>query len=119
MRDGRIVADELFAAGLPSVRLIINKVMVGTFARNPVRDLDECIDTVGAQLIGVVPYSEELAAAAAAGTAAQPAANRLTAVDHIARRSSARRFHLRCVDRSGGSVPGGAVSPIIKTEGKA
>ena len=86
MRDGRIVADELFAAGLPSVRLIINKVMVGTFARNPVRDLDECIDTVGAQLIGVVPYSEELAAAAAAGTAPNPRLTAFTAVDHIARR---------------------------------
>lgn len=86
MRDGRIVADELFAAGLPSVRLIINKVMVGTFARNPVRDLDECIDTVGAQLIGVVPYSEELAAAAAAGTAPNPRLTAFAAVDHIARR---------------------------------
>ena len=32
MRDGRIVADELFAAGLPSVRLLINRVRTGPFA---------------------------------------------------------------------------------------
>ena len=64
MRDGRIVSDELFAAKIPSVRLIINRVHTGRFAKNPVQNLDECIDTVSAQLIGVVPESTELAAAA-------------------------------------------------------
>ena len=63
VRDGRIVADSLFEAGIPRVRLLLNRVA----ERNPIRDLDECIDTVGAQLIGVVPESAALAAAAAEG----------------------------------------------------
>lgn len=67
MRDGRIVADELFDAGMPEIRLIINRVAVGRGAKNPVGNLDECIDTVGAQLIGVVPASQEIAFAAAEG----------------------------------------------------
>ena len=86
MRDGRIVADELFAAGLPSVRLVINRVNVGPFAKNPVKNLDECIDTVGAQLIGVVPQSAELAAAAACGEPLPENTLAFAALDNIARR---------------------------------
>ncbi|MEG0804333.1 MAG: AAA family ATPase [Pygmaiobacter sp.] len=69
MRDGRIVADELFDGGMPEVRLIINRVAVGRGARNPIKNLDECIDNVGAQLIGVVPRSDDIIFASAEGTA--------------------------------------------------
>lgn len=89
MRDGRIVADELFAAGMPTVRLIINRVDAGGFGRapaNPVQNLDECIDTVGAQLIGVVPQSAGLAAAAAASRVLPPEDPAFAPLDNIARR---------------------------------
>ena len=52
-RDGRIVCDALLEGGCEQVRLVINKVP-RTLAGQGIRDLDECIDTVGAQLLGVV-----------------------------------------------------------------
>lgn len=71
LRDGRIVADFLMANGHPQneVRLVMNRVSRQSFARGAaVFDLDECIDTVGAQLLAVIPESRELQNAAAAGT---------------------------------------------------
>ena len=48
----------------------MNRVQKHSFGKNaPVADLDECIDTVGAQLIGVIPESRELQQAAMAGAA--------------------------------------------------
>lgn len=44
---------------MPEIRLIINKVP-RTLANCGIQSLDECIDTVGAQLIGVVPFSTEI-----------------------------------------------------------
>lgn len=67
MRDGKLVADEM--AGLDELRLIINKVYHGKGAINPIKNLDECIDTVGVQLLGVVPQSRHIALAAACGEA--------------------------------------------------
>lgn len=72
LRDGRIVADHLFGRGCPqrAVRLVMNRVCRASFGKNAaVFDLDECIDTVGAQLIAVIPESRELQQAAAAGEA--------------------------------------------------
>ena len=40
-----------------------------TLAGQGIRDLDECIDTVGAQLLGVVPYSEAVLRAGATASA--------------------------------------------------
>lgn len=86
MRDGRLVADELFEAGLPEVRLLINKVQTGRGAMNPVKNLDECIDTVGAQLLGVVPASGHIALAAACGEAIDPACTAKKVLSNIAAR---------------------------------
>lgn len=72
LRDGRIVADRLLTGRRPQsrVRLVMNRVQKHSFGKNaPVADLDECIDTVGAQLIGVIPESRELQQAAMAGAA--------------------------------------------------
>lgn len=71
LRDGRIVADRLLAGRRPQsrVRLVMNRVEPRSFGKNaPVADLDECIDTVGAQLIAVIPESRELQQAAMTGT---------------------------------------------------
>lgn len=70
LRDGRIVADALIAGHhtQKSVRLIVNRVTRQSFGKNaPVFDLDECIDTVGVQLIGVIPESRALQLAGAHG----------------------------------------------------
>ena len=68
IRDGRIVCDALEAGGCPEIRLIINKVP-RTLANCGIQSLDECIDTVGAQLLGVVPYSAALLRAGATASA--------------------------------------------------
>ena len=46
---------------------MINRLSLLTVRKGPIRDLDECIDTVGAQLIAVMPESMLLQKAAAAG----------------------------------------------------
>ena len=68
IRDGRIVCDALEAGGCPEIRLIINKVP-RTLANCGIQSLDECIDTVGIQLLGVVPESRELQRCAMLGEA--------------------------------------------------
>ncbi len=65
------MADRLLAGGRPqsAVRLVMNRVTRDSFGkRASVEDLDECIDTVGAQLIAVIPESVALQQAGAAGT---------------------------------------------------
>lgn len=86
MRDGRLVADELFASKFAEVRLVINRVNRGRGAFNPVKNLDECIDTVGAQLLGVVPASQHIALAAACGEAIEPGTLEKRVLDSIAAR---------------------------------
>ena len=66
-RDGRIVCDALAAGGCAEIRLLLNQVPP-TLENCGVRNLDECINAVGAQLIGVVPYSDEIRRAGATGT---------------------------------------------------
>ncbi len=69
LRDGRIVSDALFAKGVQDIRLVLNKVAQKTFQLGAVRDVDECIDTVCAQLIAIIPESVVLQKAAACGEA--------------------------------------------------
>lgn len=67
LRDGRIVSDALFTAGITDIRLVLNKITPKTFQLGAVRDVDECIDTVCAQLIAIIPESVQLQKAAACG----------------------------------------------------
>ena len=70
LRDGKIVADRLLAGTRPqsAVRLVMNRVRRESFGKNAsVADLDECIDTVGAQLLAVIPESRILQLAGANG----------------------------------------------------
>ena len=86
LRDGRIVADAILQKNGPAARLIVNRVPASGFAATGVRDLDECIDTVCAQLIGAVPDSPLIARAAAFGQALAPGSTAFQAVDNIAAR---------------------------------
>lgn len=94
LRDGRIVSDALYHSGLKEIRLVVNRVTANTFRGGAVRDLDECIDTVCAQLIGVIPESVELQRAAAAGEALAPDCSAFAAVERIARRVLGQRVPL-------------------------
>lgn len=94
LRDGRIVSDALYDSGMPEIRLIINRVTPKTFQTGAVRDIDECIDTVCAQLIGVLPDSTELQIAAAKGQVLPVDSLAFTAVDRIARRLEGERIAL-------------------------
>ena len=65
LRDGRIVADALLQSGRPAsaVRLVMNRVSRSSFGKDAaVFDLDECIDTVGLQLIAAIPESRTCSA---------------------------------------------------------
>ena len=93
LRDGHIAADEAFAAGAKQVRLVLNRVGPGSFG-GAVRDLDECIDTVGAQLIAVVPESSQLQVCAAKGQALPADTQAFRAVDNLARRLLGQRVPL-------------------------
>lgn len=75
LRDGRIVADRLIDGGKAqdALRLVLNRWTRQSFGRgSAVYDLDECIDTVGVQLLAVIPESPALQQAAAAGEAVPP-----------------------------------------------
>ena len=65
-----------------------------TFKNAAVRDLDECIDTVCAQLIAVIPESPELQRAAASGFALPAECTAFTAFDRLARRLLGERVTL-------------------------
>lgn len=67
VRDARIMNDKLHDLSVPSVRLLLNRVNPENIYAGVVDDLDYCIDTVGAQLIGVVPESTDIALAVAKG----------------------------------------------------
>ncbi len=60
VRDAQMMSDEFYKRGNQKQRLIINKANKKLFSRELVRDLDEIIDTVGVQLIGVVPDDKEI-----------------------------------------------------------
>lgn len=60
IRDGNQVVREMLSRGFASHRLIINRVNRKFIRRQVVQDLDEVIDGVGSQLIGVVPEDGEV-----------------------------------------------------------
>ena len=60
VRDARLMSDEFYKRGNKKQRLIINKVDGDIFRSSIVPDLDAIIDTVGVQLIGVIPSDNEV-----------------------------------------------------------
>lgn len=67
MRDGRIVSDYIFNNGKTNIKLVINKVTNNIVKKGLIKNLDECIDVVCAQLLGVVPFSDEILSASCNG----------------------------------------------------
>ena len=60
VRDARLMSDEFYKRGNKKQRLIINKVDPDIFKADIIPDLDNIIDTVGVQLIGVIPSDNEV-----------------------------------------------------------
>ena len=97
LRDGRIVADRLIADGhtQQDLRLVVNRLRPDSFGRRAaVYDLDECIDTVGVQLLGVVPESSALQHSVLAGEAVPENCPAAAACAAIAGRLLGRRIPL-------------------------
>lgn len=97
LRDGKIVADRLLAGTRPqsAVRLVMNRVRRESFGKNAsVADLDECIDTVGAQLLAVIPESRTLQLAGANGTIPPAGDPAVIAAQAMAKRLCGQRIPL-------------------------
>ena len=97
LRDGKIVADRLLTGGRPqsAVRLVMNRVRRESFGKNAaVADLDECIDTVGVQLLAVIPESRVLQLAGANGTVPPAADPAVVAGQAMAKRLCGQRVPL-------------------------
>lgn len=97
LRDGKIVADRVLSGGRTqsAVRLVMNRVTRESFGkRAAVFDLDECIDTVGAQLLAVIPESQVLQLAGAQGTVPPPSDPAVVAGQAMARRLCGQRVPL-------------------------
>lgn len=61
VRDGGRLVALLSEHGVTNIRLVINKINVKRIKAQEIKDMDQVIDGVGAQLIGTVPLDEELA----------------------------------------------------------
>lgn len=59
IRDGEKVAVMIEQMGFSNYKLIINRVSKRSMKKSTIHDLDDVIDGVGAQLIGVVPENAE------------------------------------------------------------
>ena len=97
LRDGKIVADRLLASTREqdAVRLVMNRVTRDSFGkRAAVADLDECIDTVGAQLLAVIPESKPLQLAGANGSVPPAADPAVIAGQAMAKRLCGQRVPL-------------------------
>jgi septum site-determining protein MinD len=67
-------------------RLIINKVDPQIFQSDIIKDLDEIIDTVGVQLIGVIPIDDNVVVSTGKGIPLPSSSNAFKAFDAISRR---------------------------------
>ncbi|MEG2676535.1 MAG: AAA family ATPase [Oscillospiraceae bacterium] len=67
VRDARIMTDRLRDLSVPNIRLLINRVVPSRIHMGLVPNLDYCIDSVGARLIGVITEEDDIALSAAGG----------------------------------------------------
>jgi septum site-determining protein MinD len=67
MRDAQNISEILESQGVIKQRLLINKLEKAAFRKSNIRDLDEVIDTVGVQLIGIIEQDKDLMDLSASG----------------------------------------------------
>ncbi len=80
------MSDEFYKRGNKSQRLIINKVSKRVIGDSLVDNLDEIIDKVGVQLIGVVPDDFKMTVATGKGNPIPTDSEALRAFDAISKR---------------------------------
>ncbi len=86
IRDASLMSDEFYNRGNKSQRLIINKVSKKVIGDSLVANLDEIIDKVGVQLIGVIPDDFKMTVATGKGNPIPTDSEALRAFDAIAKR---------------------------------
>ena len=86
VRDGRTMSDEFYKRGNKRQRLIINKMNRRIFGEELVSDLDEIIDTIGVQLMGVIPDDDSVTIATAKGQPMPSNSEAFKAFDAISKR---------------------------------
>lgn len=86
IRDASLMSDEFYNRGNKSQRLIINKVSKKVIGSHLVGHLDEIIDKIGVQLIGVIPDDFKIAVATGTGTPMPTDSGALMAFDAISKR---------------------------------
>lgn len=88
IRDATMMSDEFYSRGNKGQRLIVNKLNKNDIKKEMITNLDEIIDTVGIQLIGVIPEDFALKEATGKGTPLPTNAPSLAAFDAISKRLS-------------------------------
>ena len=86
IRDGCRMAQELQRAGFENHRLVINRAGERPIRQNVISDLDEAIDGVGSQLIGVLPDDPAVPLCLAGGPASREGHRIIRICKAIARR---------------------------------
>ena len=86
IRDATMMSDEFYQRGNKRQRLIINKVSEEVIKSKMIRNLDEIIDAVGIQLLGVIPDDNMLKEATGKGMKLPVEAPSLEALDAISKR---------------------------------
>lgn len=86
IRDATMMSDEFYQRGNKRQRLIINKVSPQVITSGIIKNLDEIIDAIGIQLLGVIPDDIMLKDATGKGKKLTVEAPSLTAFDAISRR---------------------------------
>ncbi len=86
VRDGRLMSDEFYKRQNKKQRLIINKMNRKIFGEELVSDLDAIIDTVGVQLLGVIPDDDNVTISTGKGIPIPSQSEAFKAFDAITRR---------------------------------
>lgn len=86
IRDASLMSDEFYNRGNKSQRLIINKVSKKIIGSQLVNHLDEIIDKIGVQLIGVIPEDFKLTVSTGKGEPIPTDSAALKAFDAISKR---------------------------------
>lgn len=86
IRDATMMSDEFYQRGNKRQRLIINKVSPETIKSKMIGNLDEIIDAVGIQLLGVIPEDIMLKESTGKGKKLPVEAPSLEAFDAISKR---------------------------------